>query len=85
MLKSVFSILSSQETGSSSVSLKMIFGALQITAIQIQDSFAVFKNPKIPGIQPRYDLVLHLSSLYRPWTPFTAPYSALEPPESLNR
>ena len=29
MLKSVFSILSSQETGSSSVSSKMIFGALQ--------------------------------------------------------
>ena len=29
MLKSVFSILSSQETGSSSVSLKMIFGALR--------------------------------------------------------
>ena len=29
MLKSVFSILSSQETGLSSVSLKMIFGALQ--------------------------------------------------------
>ena len=28
-LKSVFSILSSQETGSSSVSSKMIFGALQ--------------------------------------------------------
>ena len=57
MLKSVFSIFSSQETDSSSVSLKMIFQSFEksstVCAIRIQDSFAGIKNPKIPGIEPK--------------------------------
>ena len=31
------------------------FWSSTIWAIQIQDSFAGFKNPKIPGIQPTYN------------------------------
>ena len=57
MLKSVFLMSNSQEIGSSLTLLKMIFEALQSELqVQIQVSFSRFKNPKIPGIQPKYML-----------------------------
>ena len=48
MLKSVFSILSSQETGSSSVSLTMIFGALQFELFRFKIHSLCSKILKIP-------------------------------------
>ena len=47
--KNRFSLFGSQEMSSSLVSFPMIF---EIWAIGLQVSFAEFKNPKIPGIQP---------------------------------
>ena len=45
MLKSVFSIFSSQETGSSSVSLKMIFEALQFELF-LRFKFQILEIPE---------------------------------------
>ena len=47
----LFSRFSSQETGLSTVSLEMIFNALQSVLFRIQFLFAEFKNPKIFGTQ----------------------------------
>ena len=47
-------MFSSQETSSSTVSLEMIFNALQSEAFRIQVLFAEFKNPKNFGTQPSY-------------------------------
>ena len=49
-LKSVFSILSSQETGSSSVSLKMIFGALQFELFRFKIHSLGSKILKFPEL-----------------------------------
>ena len=53
-LKSGFLMFSSQEIGSSSVSLEIIFQALQSELFRFKFFFAGLKNPKNPGIQPMH-------------------------------
>ena len=55
-------MLGSQEIGLSLISFQMILEALQSSAIRIHFSFAKFKNPKNPGIQPIYKCHQHFFS-----------------------
>ena len=54
-------MFSSQEIGSGYISFLNDFWNSSISAIQIQISFAEFKNPENPGIQPNYKNVHRLT------------------------